>query len=110
MLNKERPLLREELAMKRLLTVALPLAWLAAAGPVTAGECFWRWMGAGHGPGYHAYNACPTPMPTPVPGWHPVLLPAAEPVVLTANWPGSTAPIDWSRPAAQASLQAWTGP
>jgi len=104
--------------MKHLLATALLLAFLALGSHAVAGERFWRWMGAGHGPGYHAYNGCAAPVPGPqtvVPGWYPLLLPDSTPAPMHINWPGSAMPVPPIPPigwwqTAPSDLRSWPGP
>jgi hypothetical protein len=98
--------------MKSHLMLATLLATIAAGSQVSAGERFCRWMGIGHGPGYHAYNDYP---PTPIlqtatPGWYPVVLPARQPAAVDTSWPGSIAANDWAQLGPPATPKTWPGP
>jgi hypothetical protein len=98
--------------MKLRLTILTLFVCLSMTASALAGECFWRWIGVGHGPGYHAYNGSPAPIPqTPTPDSSPVFLPAATPPApVNSAWPGAAGPVGWSRSVAPAAIQPWTGP
>lgn len=87
------------------------IASTAAAGNPTPQSNMWRRIGFGHGPGYHAYNACPPCAQAP--GHHGLqggmnyyggyYVPGAYPGPQAGWFSQSLASSEWSEPAAYGS-------